>query len=45
MRLELQLRGRKPAEWVDCAKSMLADFRLPNYDNIKVLMTNWRLLV
>lgn len=35
MRLELQLRGRKPAEWVDCAKSMLADFRLPNYDNIK----------
>lgn len=35
MRLELQLRGRKPAEWVDRAKSMLADFRLPNYDNIK----------
>ncbi|MCT0026084.1 replication initiation factor domain-containing protein [Weissella confusa] len=35
MRLELQLRGRKPAEWVDCAKSMLADLRLPNYDNIK----------
>lgn len=35
MRLELQLRGRKPAEWVDYAKSMLADFRLPNYDNIK----------
>ena len=35
MRLELQLRGRKPAEWVDCAKRMLADFRLPNYDNIK----------
>lgn len=35
MRLELQLRGRKPAEWVDCAKSMLVDFRLPNYDNIK----------
>ena len=35
MRLELQLRGRKPAEWVENAKSMLADFRLPNYDNIK----------
>lgn len=35
MRLELQLRGCKPAEWVDRAKSMLADFRLPNYDNIK----------
>ncbi|MCT0010949.1 hypothetical protein EFL57_11100 [Weissella confusa] len=35
MRLELQLRGRKPAEWIEHAKSMLADFRLPNYDNIK----------
>ncbi|WP_374915598.1 replication initiation factor domain-containing protein (plasmid) [Weissella cibaria] len=35
MRLELQLRGRKPAEWVERAKDMLGDFRLPNYDNIK----------
>lgn len=35
MRLELQLRGRKPAEWVERAKNMLGDFRLPNYDNIK----------
>lgn len=35
MRLELQLRGRKPAEWVERAKDMLSDFRLPNYDNIK----------
>ena len=35
MRLELQLRGRKPKEWVDRAKDMLSDFRLPNYDNIK----------
>ena len=35
MRLELQLRGRKPAEWVERAKTMLGDFRLPNYDNIK----------
>lgn len=35
MRLELQLRGRKPAEWVDRAKDMLGDFRLPNYANIK----------
>ena len=35
MRLELQLRGRKPAEWVDRAKDMLDDFRLPNYDRIQ----------
>lgn len=35
MRLELQLRGRKPTEWVERAKSMLDDFRLPNYDRIK----------
>ena len=33
--LRIAIEGRKPAEWVDCAKSMLADFRLPNYDNIK----------
>lgn len=35
MRLELQLRGRKPTEWVERAKGMLDDFRLPNYDRIK----------
>lgn len=35
MRLELQLRGRKPTEWVERAKGMLYDFRLPNYDRIK----------
>ena len=35
MRLELQLRGRKPAEWVERAKGMLDDFRLPNYDRIQ----------
>lgn len=35
MRLELQLRGRKPTEWVKRAKGMLDDFRLPNYDRIK----------
>lgn len=35
MRLELQLRGRKPAEWVDRAKDMLDDFRLQNYDRIQ----------
>lgn len=35
MRLELQLRGRKPTEWVVRAKGMLDDFRLPNYDRIK----------
>ena len=41
MRLELQLRGRKPAEWVDRAKDMLDDFRLPNYDRIQNKMTKW----
>ena len=35
MRLELQLRGRKPKEWVERAKDMLDDFRLPNYDRIQ----------
>lgn len=35
MRLELQLRGRKPTEWLERAKGMLDDFRLPNYDRIK----------
>lgn len=35
MRLELQLRGRKPTEWVERAKGMLDDFRLPNYDRIQ----------
>ena len=35
MRLELQLRGRKPTEWVERAKGMLDAFRLPNYDRIK----------
>lgn len=35
MRLELQLRGRKPTEWVERAKGMLDDFRLPNYGRIK----------
>lgn len=35
MRLELQLRGRKPTEWVERAKGMLDNFRLPNYDRIK----------
>jgi len=35
MRLELQLRGRKPTEWVERAKDMLDDFRLPNYDRIQ----------
>lgn len=35
MRLELQLRGRKPNEWVERAKDMLDDFRLPNYDRIQ----------
>ena len=35
MRLELQLRGRKPTEWVERVKGMLDDFRLPNYDRIK----------
>lgn len=35
MRLELQLRGRKPTELVERAKGMLDDFRLPNYDRIK----------
>ena len=35
MRLELQLRGRKPTEWVERTKGMLDDFRLPNYDRIK----------
>ena len=35
MRLELQLRGRKPTEWVERAKGMLDAFRLPNYDRIQ----------
>jgi len=35
MRLELQLIGKKPSEWVQRAKDMLADFRLPNYENIE----------
>ena len=35
MRLELQLRGRKPKEWVERAKDMLDEFRLPNYDRIQ----------
>jgi len=35
MRLELQLIGKKPSEWVQRANDMLADFRLPNYDNIE----------
>lgn len=35
MRLELQLRGRKPAEWVERAKEMLSDFRLADFDKIE----------
>lgn len=35
MRLELQLVGRKPAEWVERAKAMLADFRLPDYGAVE----------
>lgn len=35
MRLELQLRGRKPAEWLERAKLMLDDFRLPDYDKVE----------
>lgn len=35
MRLELQLTGRKPIEWVERAKLMLDDFRLPDFDKIE----------
>lgn len=34
-RLELQLRGKKPLEWIECAEEMLSFFKMPNLQKIE----------
>lgn len=34
-RLELQLRGKKPIEWLKCAEEMLSYFKMPDIQNVE----------